>query len=83
MAIQCLGHGLRGHQHRLPRQRSGRRARHLATNADQSRRFTTFALAGLLGAVAIPLVPRAQRTALSNYPVAAPAEAATAVAADG
>ncbi|MFE7278497.1 MFS transporter [Streptomyces sp. NPDC057623] len=43
----------------------------LATNGNQSWGFTAFALAGLLGAVAIALVPLAQRIGRSNTRTAA------------
>jgi AAHS family benzoate transporter-like MFS transporter len=49
----------------------------LATNGNESWGFTTFALAGLVGAVAISLVPLARRTGRTP----APAQAAVTVAA--
>ncbi|MFI6809625.1 hypothetical protein ACIBO6_32255 [Streptomyces luteogriseus] len=49
----------------------------LATNGNQSRGFTTFALAGLAGAVAIALVPLAQRFDRSGAVPTAPAAAVT------
>ena len=55
---------------------------HLATSGNQSWGFTTFALAGLVGAVAISLVPLAQRITRSQDPTPAPLTAATAGAAD-
>jgi AAHS family benzoate transporter-like MFS transporter len=49
----------------------------LATNGNQSWGFTTFALAGLAGAVAIALVPLAQRLGPSGAPRTGPAAAVT------
>ncbi|MFE6174334.1 MFS transporter [Streptomyces sp. NPDC056464] len=53
----------------------------LATSGNQSWGFTTFALAGLLGAVAIALVPLARRVGRGDAPAVTPA-AATAGAAE-
>lgn len=50
----------------------------LATNGNQSWGFTTFALAGLVGAVAIALVPLARRIGRSDAPAAPAPVAATA-----
>lgn len=49
----------------------------LATNGNQSWGFTTFALAGLAGAVAIALVPLAQRLGPGGAPRTGPAAAVT------
>ncbi|WDF41971.1 aromatic acid/H+ symport family MFS transporter [Streptomyces sp. T12] len=55
----------------------------LATSGNQSWGFTTFALAGLVGAVAIALVPLARRIGRSDAPATAPVAAtAGAIAPD-